>query len=387
MALTPNFSFDLPTVGASKDTWGTSLNANWTSLDTLLATYLTTAVAASTYVPLAGGTITGKLTLSASFPAFAVVETKATVDNKNWRIGADAETFSIGTKNDSDAGGSTAIAIDRTGTTVDDVRCLLGTTLPDADSVVTRERGDARYAQLTGAVFSGSISGTGAMQFIPNSGTFATPGLTFGSSGVGMYIPSADLLRIKIAAANAVQFEAAGTAMATAITAVTREKGDARYRQLSTAVDDGILHVRDVKASGTDGGSSVASTWTARALNTTVLNTITGASLATDQITLPAGTYDIEATSPVGTLSSDYTALVRLQNITDGTTTLESPNLRQYAGRGTATVRGRFTIAAPKVFEVQYWVSTALATSGLGAAASIGGRSEIYAEALIRKVG
>jgi hypothetical protein len=33
---TTNYSWNLPTVGASEDTWGTSLNANWTALDTLL---------------------------------------------------------------------------------------------------------------------------------------------------------------------------------------------------------------------------------------------------------------------------------------------------------------------------------------------------------------
>ena len=36
MATTTNYSFTLPTVGGSQDQWGTNLNANWTSLDTLL---------------------------------------------------------------------------------------------------------------------------------------------------------------------------------------------------------------------------------------------------------------------------------------------------------------------------------------------------------------
>lgn len=36
MATTTNYSFTLPTVGGSQDQWGDNLNANWTSLDTLL---------------------------------------------------------------------------------------------------------------------------------------------------------------------------------------------------------------------------------------------------------------------------------------------------------------------------------------------------------------
>ena len=33
---TVNYSWNLPVVGGSEDTWGTDLNANWTALDTLL---------------------------------------------------------------------------------------------------------------------------------------------------------------------------------------------------------------------------------------------------------------------------------------------------------------------------------------------------------------
>ena len=33
---TTNYSWNLPTVGSSENTWGTSLNANWSALDTLL---------------------------------------------------------------------------------------------------------------------------------------------------------------------------------------------------------------------------------------------------------------------------------------------------------------------------------------------------------------
>ena len=33
---TSNYSWNLPTVGGSESTWGTSLNVNWTALDTLL---------------------------------------------------------------------------------------------------------------------------------------------------------------------------------------------------------------------------------------------------------------------------------------------------------------------------------------------------------------
>lgn len=53
MATTTNYSFTLPTVGGSQDQWGTNLNANWTSLDTLLG-----GTSASEFSILDGATAT-----------------------------------------------------------------------------------------------------------------------------------------------------------------------------------------------------------------------------------------------------------------------------------------------------------------------------------------
>ena len=50
---TTNYSWNLPTVGGSEDTWGTSLNANWTALDTLLG-----GVNATEFAILDGATVT-----------------------------------------------------------------------------------------------------------------------------------------------------------------------------------------------------------------------------------------------------------------------------------------------------------------------------------------
>ena len=53
MATTTNYSFTLPTVGGSTDQWGTNLNANWTSIDTLLG-----GASATEFAILDGATVT-----------------------------------------------------------------------------------------------------------------------------------------------------------------------------------------------------------------------------------------------------------------------------------------------------------------------------------------
>lgn len=53
MAVTTNYSWNLPTVGGNQDTWGDLLNANWTALDTLLG-----GVNATELAILDGATVT-----------------------------------------------------------------------------------------------------------------------------------------------------------------------------------------------------------------------------------------------------------------------------------------------------------------------------------------
>ncbi len=143
---------------------------------------------------------------------------------------------------------------------------------------------------------------------------------------------------------------------------------------------------RDVKTTGTPGGSyTSAGVWQTRDLNTVVVNEI-GASLATNQFTLLAGTYYIEA--QVTMFQIDDSKL-RIQNITDTSTALEGIN---QTGIGTSnfssginTMKGRFTLAATKTLALQQIGSVAKATIGLGKAISLGS-NETFAEIVIWKL-
>lgn len=145
-----------------------------------------------------------------------------------------------------------------------------------------------------------------------------------------------------------------------------------------------LFHVEDNKSTGTDGGSTSASTLQIRVINTTKVNEITDASLGSNQITLPAGTYWIEAYS--ATRGSGRTAL-HLWNDSDSSfEILGLSNYGRSSGVGAvSTLRGRFTIAGTKNFELQQWTHEGLATTGLGLA-SDDGETEVYLIVTIRQL-
>ena len=154
-------------------------------------------------------------------------------------------------------------------------------------------------------------------------------------------------------------------------------------------VDKGLpyLKVSDQKASGTAGGTSLAADITqVRTLNTVETNTISGASLASNTITLPAGTYSYRVSAPHYNGSSHKAFLY---NSTDASYT--GIGTSEYCASGGATastssiVTGQFTIAASKDFKVRHFTTTAFASGGLGPAVS-SGQVEVFTVAEFWKV-
>ena len=119
-----------------------------------------------------------------------------------------------------------------------------------------------------------------------------------------------------------------------------------------------IAIFRDEK--NANGGAATADTWTTRDLNTEVVNTITGAGLAANVITLPAGTYRDLASAPAYHVDEH---LIRLQNTTDATVVAYGTNA--YANDTTggesqtrSLIDYVFTLADTKTLEVQHIVNT-----------------------------
>lgn len=74
---------------------------------------------------------------------------------------------------------------------------------------------------------------------------------------------------------------------------LTHQEMDNNFKHLS-----GCLNMNSFLHKGTHGGTFTAGAWRTRDLNTVLTNTISGASLSNNQITLPAGKYYVEASAP-----------------------------------------------------------------------------------------
>jgi hypothetical protein len=147
-----------------------------------------------------------------------------------------------------------------------------------------------------------------------------------------------------------------------------------------------MLHARDEKTSGTSGGAIVASTWTARTLNTVKKNSITGASVAGNQITLPAGTYRFRGRAPAFDANAHQAALY---NVTDGGFAMVGST--SYSGPTTtpmssdSDLAGEIILAAPKVFELRHWIANGTNGTNIGQPANTG-QVEVYSEIIFEKV-
>ena len=149
--------------------------------------------------------------------------------------------------------------------------------------------------------------------------------------------------------------------------------------------ESALLHVRDEKASGTDGGTFTSGSFQTRTLNTLVTNEISGASLSSNQITLPSGTYFLYATAPAYGVD---THKLKFRNITDSSDTLIGNNQRiadALDATTTAHISGRFTIAAQKTFELQHRCNTTDTGDGFGVSSGYS-IVEVYADVQIWKV-
>lgn len=143
--------------------------------------------------------------------------------------------------------------------------------------------------------------------------------------------------------------------------------------------------LEDQKSSGTDGGTFTSGGDRTRTLNTEVRDVYNICSLASNQFTLPAGTYFIEWAAPAVSCAAHQSLLY---NVTSATTVKRG---RSAYLTTSATVSNEscghteVTISGATVFEIRHRCSSTQASNGLGSACGFG--TEIYTTVRIWKMG
>ena len=145
------------------------------------------------------------------------------------------------------------------------------------------------------------------------------------------------------------------------------------------------LIVVDEKTAGTHGGTFSSGSWVKRDLNTIRWNNISGASISSSVITLPAGDYIARWCAPAYDVNYHLT---RLRNTTDG---ISYTGQTAYSGSGDAVSNNSpgvayFSIGASKNFELQHQCSTSKSSHGLGLNSDFG-EPPVYAMIEFQKVG
>jgi hypothetical protein len=146
-----------------------------------------------------------------------------------------------------------------------------------------------------------------------------------------------------------------------------------------------VAYLKDVKTAGTAGGGFTSGSFVTRTLNTEEDpdNIVT---LSSNQFTLQAGTYEIDASAPSYLVGQNVT---KIRNITDSTDAIIGTSEYQVAGGSGAQVRsfvkGIVTIASAKAFEIQHRCLNTVATNGLGVTSGLG-VSEVYTVVKITRI-
>lgn len=152
---------------------------------------------------------------------------------------------------------------------------------------------------------------------------------------------------------------------------------------ISTSVP--VIVLRDEQSSGTDGGTATSGSWGTRVLNTEATDTDNHCALSSNQFTLSAGNYEINASS---TFYRTQQSQIKLYNTTS-TADLLLGNVVYFDNTnlvgGVCTLSGYFTVAASQALEIQYRVLNTHASTGLGSAGNWG--TEVYTQVMLRKVG
>ncbi len=125
-----------------------------------------------------------------------------------------------------------------------------------------------------------------------------------------------------------------------------------------TVYDAKLFHLQHIEASSVAAGSNSGNSNNQRTLNSTVVNQISGASVSSNDVTLPAGTYIIDGYANAFRLNRHF---LRWYNSTDASYIINGQSMFADANnevQNLATISGRFTISAQKTFALMHYTQS-----------------------------
>jgi len=147
--------------------------------------------------------------------------------------------------------------------------------------------------------------------------------------------------------------------------------------------------IQDQKTQNTDGGTFTTGSDQVRVLNTIVADTHNLARLASNQVTLPPGSWQYRGSAPAYLVARNQTMLYNVSDavvVHRGTVELAGIVSSGTSSSGVRSfVSGYMVFQTPKVFELRHACQITVATLGLGVAGNFG--TEVYASLEFWKMG
>ncbi len=147
-----------------------------------------------------------------------------------------------------------------------------------------------------------------------------------------------------------------------------------------------LMIVQDQKPNGIVGGTFTTGARRTRDLNTVLVNEIAGASLAANQITLPAGTFRVQASAPGYKVARHKITLVDITNtldlihgsIVNSDTTSNSIIV--------SVLNSQFVLTGATVIELHHECQTTVNSNGFGQDNQFGTEAGVFSQVIIEKV-
>jgi hypothetical protein len=170
------------------------------------------------------------------------------------------------------------------------------------------------------------------------------------------------------------------------VISITRLNGKLGQTFIGNVQRNQIAYIKDVKASGVNGGTFTSGAWQTRDLNT-VSGDSSIVSLAANVFTLQVGEYDIEVEAPAyGVLEHQVGIAVSTSSTPDVVVGGSSYATPTYSVANSSFARTKITVTTTTSYKILHRCSSTYLTNGFGVNLGTFGTSNIYTQVKITKL-